>query len=239
MKNTKYANIRGVIHARGGSVRLPLKNIKRLCGKPLISYMIKAALESRLLGRVIVSTDHPKIKAAALKYGGEVPFSRPENISGDCASTLVTQHAAYFIEKKEGKKIDIIVTLQPTSPFCKGSDIDECIKLLLRNKNLGSVFSAVEITEYPEWMFTLKGRNKAEPYIPGRWNGKRALRRYLNKMVVPNGAIYATRRDNLFKENALITKMTAAYLMPRERSVDIDEKLDFEFAEFMAKKRKL
>lgn len=239
MKNIKAVNAVGIIHARGGSVRLPLKNIKELRGRPLISYMIKAALQSRLLSRVIVSTDHSKIKDIALRYGAEVPFRRPKSISGNCGSVLVSQHAASFIERGNNRKIDIVVTLQPTSPFCKGGDIDECIKILLSRRTLGSVFSAVEAVERPEWMFTFKDKNRVEPHLPGRLIGKRMLRRYFKKTIVPNGAIYATRRENLFKEGALITKDTAAYLMPRERSIDIDDKLDFDFAEFIARRGKI
>src|SRR3989339_1299416 len=105
-------NIIGIIPARGGSVRVPLKNIKLLAGKPLISYIISAALQSKYLRRVIVSTDHPEIKKISLQYGAEVPYERPKRISGSNATSIVViQHVIRSIEKEEGKRVDIVVTL--------------------------------------------------------------------------------------------------------------------------------
>ena len=230
-------NIIGIIPARGGSVRVPLKNIRLLAGKPLISYIISAALQSRYLRRVIVSTDHPEIKKIALQYGAEVPYGRPKSISGSAVPTIsVIKHVVELVEKEEGKKIDIVVTLQPTSPFCQSKDIDECIELLLKHKTASSAFSAVEIRERPEWMFRLNKRNCAEPYIPGAMEGKRTVRKFYEKLFIPNGGIYITTRNALFKENAMITKRTALYVMPKERSLDIDEEIDFRFAELLMKK---
>lgn len=212
---------------------MPLKNIRHLAGKPLIAYMITAARQSHYLQRIIVSTDHSVIKKISLRYGAEVPFVRPKKISGNNSSVLVTQHAVRFIEKEIGQKIDIAVTLQPTSPFCQSEDIDACIKLLLKNKTVSSVFSAVEIHERPEWMFRLKDGEYAEPYISGTLRGRRIVRQFYEKLFIPNGAIYATRREALFDENALIAKRTSLYVMPRERSIDIDEEIDLKFAEFL------
>ncbi|MDD1655160.1 MAG: NTP transferase domain-containing protein, partial [Methanomicrobiales archaeon] len=95
-------NVVVVIHARGGSKRIPLKNIQPLGGKPLIAYAIGAALGARTVQRVIVSTDHPEIRRVAEEYGAEVPFVRPPEISEDVASELVTQHAVTYLEEQEG-----------------------------------------------------------------------------------------------------------------------------------------
>src|SRR2546426_8771334 len=98
MKHFDHQGILGVIHARGGSKRIPLKNLKLLAGRPLLSYMVEAAMESRLLDRVIVSTDHPEIARIAREGGAEVPFLRPAELAEDVPSELVTQHAIRFVE---------------------------------------------------------------------------------------------------------------------------------------------
>ncbi len=98
------SSVIGVIHARGGSRRIPLKNIKPIGGRPLISYMIRAALASERLRRVIVSTDHPEIMKISLECGAEVPFVRPAKLAEDCPSEWVTRHEVEFIEKEEAKK---------------------------------------------------------------------------------------------------------------------------------------
>src|SRR2546430_6450748 len=115
--------ILGVIHARGGSKRIPLKNMKLLAGRPLISYLVEAAMESRLLDRLIVSTDHPEIGRIAREYGAEVPFVRPAELAEDVASELVTQHAVRFVEP-QGHPAHIAITMQPTTPSCPAEGID-------------------------------------------------------------------------------------------------------------------
>ena len=232
----KKQNIIGVLHARGGSVRIPLKNIKPLNGKPLITYMIDAALKSDYLRRVIVSTDHPEIKQISLDAGAEVPFTRPENLSTDCPSEWVTQHAVEFVEREENNKVDIVVTMQPTTPFCLSEDIDACIKLLLSSPHLNSVFTGMYVRERPEWMFKLKDGHVAELFLGGEIKGETGVYQSLPELVTVNGAAYATRRDTLFEEGVIISEKTGVHIMPHERSVDIDVNLDFDFAEFLAKK---
>ena len=229
-------NIVGIIHARGGSKRIPLKNIKMLGKHPLIAYMIKAAKQSRHLRRVIVSTDHFEISNISSRYGAEVPFIRPAHLAEDCPSEWVTRHGVEFIENQEGKKIDIVVTMQPTTPFCKGSDIDKCIEMLQNDINLQSVFSGKKVAERPEWMFRVEENNRAKLLIEGEMTGERGIFQSLSELVIPNGAVYATRRNTLFEEGVLISKKTGVSIMSHERSVDIDEPIDFLFAEFLLKK---
>ncbi len=226
-------NIIGVIHARGGSKRVPLKNIKPINGKPLISYMIKAALASKYMRRVIVSTDHADIKRISLEYGAEVPFTRPADLAEDCPSEMVTKHAVDFVEAEESKKIDIIVTMQPTTPFCITEDLDACIELVAE-KGFDSAFCASVVRERPEWMFVLKD-GQASPFMGGVMQGERGVYQSLDTLYVPNGAAYATKRDVFEKENAVITKNSSLHVMPDERSVDIDEPIDMLYAEFLSK----
>lgn len=229
-------NIVGIIHARGGSKRIPLKNIKLLGEEPLIAYLIKAALASRHLRRVIVSTDHDEIRSISRRYGAEVPFTRPAHLAEDCPSEWVSRHAVEFIESQEGRPVDIAVTMQPTTPFCTGADIDACIEVLLADKELNSSFTAKTVTERPEWMFRRQENQRAELLLAGAMKGERGIFQSLSELVIPNGAVYATRRDTLFDEGVIIADKTGVSVMPAERSVDIDEPIDFLFAEFLLTK---
>jgi CMP-N,N'-diacetyllegionaminic acid synthase len=233
----KDLNIIGIIHARGGSKRIPLKNIEPLNGRPLISYMIREALGSRYLRRVIVSTDHPEIKKISLEYGAEVPFTRPKELAEDCPSEWVTQQAVEFVESEESRKVDIAVTMQPTTPFCTALDIDTCIESLLTNDEMTSAFTAKVVRERPEWMFRVTGKNRASLLLDGDMKGERGIFQSLQRLVIPNGAVYATRRNTLFHEGVIISKNTVVHVMPDERSVDIDEPIDLLFAEFLLKQK--
>jgi len=228
-------NIVGVIHARGGSRRIPLKNIKALAGKPLVAYIIQAALEAKTINRVIVSTDHPEIIKISKTYGAEVPFIRPKEISEDVPSELVTQHAVNYLEKEENYPVGIVVTLQPTTPFCLPEDIDGCVRELMSSE-ADSVVSVCEIEERPEWMFYTDELGYAHNFLGKKIEGGMGISQKLPKLYTPNGGIYATRRDALFNQDTIIGEKTKLWVMPRERSVDIDEPLDFSFAEFLIKK---
>ncbi|MCX5725008.1 MAG: acylneuraminate cytidylyltransferase family protein [Nitrospirae bacterium] len=231
LQSSKSQGVIGVIHARGGSKRIPLKNIKLLAGRPLISYMVEAAVESRLLDRVIVSTDHPDIARIALEYGAEVPFMRPTDLSEDVASELVTQHAVQFVEAG-GYQVKIVLTMQPTTPFCTSEDIDACIAKMLATE-LDTVLTACEVHERPEWMYRLDG-DRATPFTGKLVQGDAGISQKLPKLYIPNGAVWATRRAVLMEQNLITGPNSGMVIMSRERSVDIDEPVDFITAEAMA-----
>jgi CMP-N,N'-diacetyllegionaminic acid synthase len=224
-----------VIHARGGSVRVPLKNIRPLAGTPLVVWTIEAALASGC-DRVIVSTDHDGIAEVARSAGADVPFRRPADISKDVASELVTQHAIAFHEHETGKAVDIAVTIQPTTPFLKGADIDACIELLQRNSELNSVFTAGPIHERPEWMFLRDDRGRATKFLDGVLRGDVGISQNLPPLWHPNGGAYATRRNALFDENIIIATPCGIHPMSAWASVDIDTESDFAYAEMVAEK---
>ncbi len=225
-------NVVGVVHARGGSKRVPLKNIKELAGKPLVAYIIQAALKAKTINRVIVSTDHPEIIKISKAYGAEVPFVRPKELAEDVPSELVTKHAVNYLEEVENYPISVAVTLQPTTPFCLPEDIDGCINELL-SSGADSVISAQEITERPEWMFHIDESGYAHNTQRDKIEGDVGVSQKLPKLYIPNGGVYATRRDVLFSQNVLIGNKTRLWIMPRERSVDIDNPIDFLYAEFL------
>ena len=226
--------ILGVIHARGGSKRIPLKNMKLLAGRPLISYLVEAAMESRLLDRLIVSTDHPEIARIAREYGAEVPFVRPAELAEDVASELVTQHAVRFVEA-EGYAVQIALTMQPTTPFCSAEDIDACIRKMLET-DLDTVFTGCEVHERPEWMYRRdqSSEGRVIPFTGRLVQGDAGISQKLPKLYIPNGAVWATRRAVLMEQGLITGPKAGIVVMSRERSVDIDEPIDFIVAEAIA-----
>lgn len=234
--NIKKQNILAIIPARGGSKRLPGKNIKLLFGKPLIAYSILAAKKSNLINRVIVSTDDEKIADVAKKYHAEIPFIRPAKLATDRAKTLpVLLHALNFMEKKEKTRFDIIVLLQLTTPLVQTEDIDSAIKTLVKT-NTKSCVSLCEISEHPEWMYNLKN-NHAKPLI--NLPRQAEASHFLTKAYRLNGAVYAISRDLLVKEKKIFDNSSlSAIVMPKNRSIDIDEALDFEIAKILIKQQK-
>src|SRR6185503_5015288 len=234
LRSVDTYGVLGVIHARGGSKRIPLKNIKLLAGRPLISYMVEAAMESRLLDRLIVSTDHPEIARIAREYGAEVPFMRPADLAEDVASELVTQHAVRFVEA-EGYPVHIVLTMQPTTPFCSSEDIDACIQRML-DSDLDTVFTGCEVHERPEWMYRRDGssQDRVVPFTGRLVQGDAGISQKLPKLFIPNGAVWATRRSVLMDQGLITGPRAGIVVMSRERSVDIDEPVDFITAEAIA-----
>jgi len=220
-----------VIHARGGSVRVPKKNIRNLGNVPLIAWTIRAANKS-ICNRVIVSTDSNEIAEISLEYGAEVPFLRPKELSEDVASELVTQHAIRFHEKELGKPIKLAITIQPTTPFLTFEDINKSINIININQEIDSVFTAGPIVQRPEWMFSIdKESGKALKLSSQKILGERGISQNLPELWHPNGGAYITMRETLFNQNALIGENPGIHRMDLFSSVDIDEEIDFLIAE--------
>lgn len=225
----KSKKIVAIITARGGSKRIPRKNIKPLAGKPLIAYAIRAALDSNYVDRVVVSTDDKTIANVSKKYGAEVPFIRPAHLSTDkarSADTLV--HAVACLEGQEHYKPDIVILIQPTSPLVLPEDIDGALEKMFQ-AGAGSCFSICEISQRPEWMYRIN-KNKPVLFLKDR-SGADKRNQDLPKLYVINGAINIVQRDVLMKKNKIVDGKNSVFIMPRERSVDIDEEADFKMAE--------
>jgi CMP-N,N'-diacetyllegionaminic acid synthase len=222
----------GVIPARGGSKGVPLKNIRLFAGKPLIAYTIEAARSSRMLDRVIVSTDDHDIATIARQHGVEVPFLRPPELSKDDVPTLpVLLHAARWLEAATGQPISAIVTLQPTSPFRRAQHIDDAVSRW-RDSGADAVVSVCSVEHSPFWMGTLTG-DRFAPLLPG-------IDTYRSRQSLPsvyrlNGAVYVTARRVLFDEARIVGAETRAIVMTHEESLDIDTLEDFELGESMAR----
>lgn len=215
-----------------------MKNVKPLLGVPLIGFMVRAAAESGVLDRFVVSTDHPEIKRHALSYGAEVPYDRPAEISWDCPSELVAKHAVEFMEKEAGRKADLIVFMQPTTPYCLPEDIATCVAMLRERPDWDSVFSVLKVHQRPEWMFSKNEDGAGKIFLDGELKGERGIVQSLPELFMPNGAVYVTRRQALMERDLILCPSTGMYLMPPERCVDIDEPMDFEYAEFIGQKLK-
>ncbi|MDA9244101.1 acylneuraminate cytidylyltransferase family protein [Amylibacter sp.] len=218
MKNNH--DILAIIPARGGSKRLPDKNILDFAGKPLIAWTIAAALKSKYITNVIVSTDDAKIASIAKKYGAKVPFLRPESLASDESTTI---DVVLDLINKLSEKYEYITLLQPTSPLRTAQHIDEAFEQL-RDKD--AVVSLVK-TEHPiEWCNTLSSNKNLDNFINGAVRNKRS--QDLPEWYRINGAIYIVKTDVFLHEKAfLLEKGAVAYLMDREVSIDIDQKQDF------------
>lgn len=224
----------GIIPARGGSKSIPKKNIRLLADKPLIAHTIEVAKECKMLNRTVVSTDDSEIAEVAKKYGGDVPFIRPDNLSlDDTPMVPVLQHAVAFIENKDNVHVDVVVLLDPTSPFRRVEDIEACIKKIDRD-NADSVVTVCEVEHNPYFVMMELNGDKLIPLIK---SDKAVTRRQDAPDVYRlNATVYAIKRDVLINENKIITDNTMAVIMPQELSAHIDHEIDFEFVEFLIEK---
>lgn len=230
----KKYKIIAIIPARGGSKGLPKKNIKILLGKPLIAWTIEKAKKSKLIDKLIVNTDSKKIAEIAQKYGAEVPFLRPKELAQDKSSIYdVIFHTLDWF-KKNGSKFDIVILLEPTSPLRKEEDIDDAIKLFLKNyKRADSLVSVGEIhLENPS--ITLKiDRKYVKPYMKTDFS----RRQELPKVYFPYGVIYLSKIGMLKKYRKFYQKRTIPYLIERWQNYEIDDIYDFICIEAVLKQR--
>jgi CMP-N,N'-diacetyllegionaminic acid synthase len=215
-----------IIPARGGSKRLPRKNILDLCGKPLVTWSIEAGLKSKYTDKVIVSSDDDEILEISKKFGAET-IKRPNKLANDTATTFdAIKHTIENIQE-----YDYIVLLQPTSPLRNASHIDEAIELL-EGKNADAVISVCEMDHSPLWSNTLDNSLSMNGFLRDEILNKRS--QDLEKYYRLNGAIYICNSDRLLKEETFFLKdKIFAYKMNRESSVDIDEAIDFKIAEVL------
>ena len=227
-------NIIGIIPARGGSKGVSRKNIKLLGGKPLIWYTINEAKKSRYLSNFKVSTEDKEIAEVARQYDVEV-IDRPSELAkDDTPARPVYQHAIKYLEEVEKLHPDIIVILQPTTPCRLAEDIDSAIDIFLKT-DCDSVVSICEAEYPPHWTFTIK-KDRLKPMIPDWQNVYQ--RQKAPKTFRLNGTVYVIHHDVIMKHTeGLLGNNICPYIMPPERSVDIDNEIDFALAEVLIKRR--
>lgn len=227
--------ILAVITARGGSKGIPRKNLALVGGKPLIAWSIITALEAPSVSQVVVSTDDEEIAKAAEKWGVHVPFMRPKELARDDSPHIpVVIHAAEWVESRYGVRPDYILLLQPTSPLRSSKDIENAIRIIIEKRG-ESVISVCEAPAHPYLSKILTGDGRIIDLVP-------CPERYLARQTVPpvylmNGAIYLVRRDILMERKTFQTEKTYAYVMPPERSLDIDSPWDLYLADLIFRDR--
>jgi CMP-N,N'-diacetyllegionaminic acid synthase len=222
-----------LIPARGGSKTLPRKNIRPMAGKPMIAWSIEAAKNSRQVQRVFLSTDDEEIAAIGAAAGAEVPFLRPAHLASDTASTFSV--LAHFVEWCRANQLrpDYFMVLQPTSPLRITADIDAAVELA-RERRAGVVVSVSELWQHmshPWNVRRLAADGTLRPYLGG--NLPSVSRHRLPPAYVLNGAIYvydAVRFDTI-KES--VPPDAAGFVMPPERSIDVDTAIEFKIAELL------
>jgi len=214
-----------IIPARGGSKGVPRKNIRELAGKPLIAWSIEAAKKSQYIDRIVVSTDDQEIAEVATQWGGEVPFLRPSELAQD--STPGIAPVLHMLSNLE-PSYDLVVLLQPTSPLRTVEDIDGTIALML-NRNAKACVSVVEPDKSPYWMYTIEKNGYLHPALEGDYS----RRQELPAVYALNGAVYAADVSWLYDKKTFLDEQTLAYIMPKERSADIDTELDFKITELL------
>lgn len=218
-----------IIPARSGSKGLKDKNIKDLCGKPLIAYSIEAALESNMFDEVMVSTDSEKYAEIAKAYGASVPFLRSNETATDKASSWDTVEEVLNKYKEAGQTFDTLCLLQPTSPLRTAEDIINAYNIYIE-KSKFAVVSVCEAEHSPLWCGHLPESGEFTDFI-----NKEAMkqRQSAGKFYRLNGAIYIVNCNKFKTDRYFYQSGSFAYIMPQERSVDIDTELDFKLAEFM------
>ena len=223
-------NVLAIIPARGGSKRVVHKNIRELAGKPLFAWTVEQARESKYIDRLILSSDDMEIIRKAKQWDCEVPFVRPSELSKDDTSGIETiLHALEVLPEC----YSFVVLLQPTSPLRSADDINRCIEMCIEN-NSPSCVSLVKQDKSPYWMYTIEDNNKLRSLLEAKTVVCRCHSQ-ANAYIL-NGAVYVAGTEWLKKNKLLVSSETVGYVMPKERSYDIDTEFDMEICNIMLKK---
>ena len=232
--NGRLVRTLGIITARGGSKGVPGKNIKPLAGKPLICWTIEAALASNAIDSLVVSTDDAQIASIARECGAEVPFMRPAELATDASGSLdAILHALDWMKTHRGISPEWTLLLQPTSPLRTAEDITAAVALQ-RDKGADAVVSICESPHPVEWFRRLGPNGELLPL--GMWDSP-SRRQEAVKTYSLNGAIYLVRTEVLVRAKSFYPEGTIGYVMPPERSLDIDTPWDFHLANLVMEHR--
>ena len=226
----------GFVPARAGSKGVSKKNVAPTAGKPLIAYTIETAKSAESLDRIIVSTDSSEIASIALTYGAEVPFLRPKELAQDDTPGIAPiLHAIQWLDDREGYRPDYVMVLQPTSPLRTAEDIKAALTLMWE-RQADAVVSVCPVSHHPYWTKIVTEDGRLVDFLT--LEGSHVRRQDLPPVYALNGAIYLARRDVLLKERRFYTERTYAYVMPEERSLDIDTIWDLYLVDLVLSDRK-
>jgi len=225
------------ICARGGSKGVPGKNIRSLLGKPLIAYTIEVARNCSAIGRIVVSTDSDEIAMAAEAYGLRVPFRRPPDMASDSASKIFAiRHATLYIEEHDTFIPDIVVDLDVGAPLRDTEDITACIQVLETHPEFDAAVTIYEAERNP--YFNMVEFNGDQVHLVK--TGPPIVARQAAPVVYSvSGSVFAWRRESLITMSAthIYEGKWGGCVIPRERAIDIDHEIDFQFVEFLMQQR--
>lgn len=227
----------GIIPARGGSRRIPRKNIRLLAGKPLIAYTIEAALHSTSVERLIVSTDDKKIAKVAQKWGAEVSFLRPADLAkDDTPDQPVFLHALEWLKDNDDYQPEIVVNLRPTTPFKTPQIIDRVVQRIIdTGADMVRTMTLVEGVHHPYWMYRLSEDGSVELF-----SGDIKLSKYYQRQLLPpvyriNGVVDAMKTHIIYEENILDNQNIKGVIISEKESMDVDTEFDFMLCECILK----
>lgn len=230
----------GIILARGGSKRVPRKNIKELAGKPLLSYTVEQGKASKYIDRLIVSTDDEEIARVGREYGAEVPFLRPAELAGDSVTDFpVFVHALEWLAKNEQYRPNIVVQLRPTHPLRKPEDVDRAIELLVEHPEADSVRTVKEPDQTPYKMYKIGGEGFLEPLlpIPGIPESFNLPRQKLPKAYEHTGVADVMWYGTLMEKNQMTGSKIIPLVLDNYPYSGINTTEDWEKYEYWMKKR--
>ncbi len=223
-----------IIPARGGSKGLPGKNIKELCGKPLIAWSIEAGLKCKYLDEVMVTTDYQNIVEVSKQYGAIVPFLRPNKLASDTTTSFdAIKHTIEYYKNELNKEFDYIVLLEPTSPLRESSDIDKAIEVLL-DSDVDSIVGICRTEDQNPVFLVLKNEKS---FISGYENKEmKVLRRQdIKDVYFFEGTIYISKTNVLLDKKTFYHENTIGYEVPKYKSLEIDDMDDFVMVEAIMK----
>lgn len=230
-----HRSIVAIIPARGGSKGIKDKNLVLVAGKPLIAHTIEVAKATPEIERVIVTTDSPRIAEVARDYGAEVPFLRPSELATDDApGRAVWKHAIDWLEHEENYRPTLTMCLQPTSPLREATDLSSAISLH-RERSADWVISVSKTKAPSIWLTNVEPDGRVPGYADAEV--KLTQRQAITDMYLPNGAIFLADREVLMTSSRLYTERTFAYVMPPERSIDIDSPWELELVSLLMRER--
>lgn len=216
-----------IIPARGGSKGLPGKNIREICGKPLIAWSVEAGLKSSYVDEVMVTTDYQEIADISKKYGANVPFLRPDFLASDTATSFdAVKHVIDFYKTELNREFDYIILLEPTSPLREDGDIDSMIEKIVQNESeFDSIVSIGEVHEHPSIMKKTINDETLTPYCEAL---ELKTRRQDNDIAYfPYGVAYIVKTKSLLDEKTFYTKRNTFYKIKRYQCYEIDDIYDF------------
>lgn len=229
-------NVLGIIGIRSGSKGIPNKNIRFLCGKPLVAWIIEAAKDSKYINRLIVSTDSEEYASIARSYGAETPFLRPEEFAGDKSTDLdYVRHAVTWLRDNENYKPDIVVRMMATVPLQSAEDIDACVEEIIKDPEAHSSVVIAEAGQHPHKALKLvddgAGGKHLVNYMTGTGRDVTPSLRQGYEKAYFRANVVACRTGVIHEMDSLTGDKVRYHIIPQERALDIDSERDFQILE--------